>query len=633
MGGCAKRTGSAPIQRFGAFVFDREQLLLYERGRPIRLQNMPLEVLAVLLERPGEVISHEEFYQRLWPDDELGIIEDNLYTAISKLRRTLRDPASRPLFIETVPRRGYRFIASVSDAAEAGQSGDAEPRTEKRDLRRVFRMTGLAVILLLAGVVLWPLDRWSQPAAPPQLDANTIVVLPFDNLGNPDEIYFSDGLTDELIATLAQMNDLTVVSRTSSFAVAERDLDAREIGELLGAATLLEGSVRRSEERVRVNAQLVDAATGTQHWSHTYERELTDLFGIQEELALRISESLHSGVSRNEQARLARRPTNDPDAYAEFLRGRHFWNQRTEEAMYRAIDHYQSAIEADPEFAAAYAAMANVYSPGTVLGFFHPEEAREQVGALVEQAIALDPDHPEVLLAEAARRLLDWDWEGSENVYRRAIRAAPDGVWQRTWYGFLLHGAGRVEDALEQLEIAAEIDPLAAVPISNMAVVEIMRGRLDEAGELLLDGLEIMPDNWLLLEKQQWIHEIRGELQRALALAERIAERATNTPRPKANLARLAALSGQSSRAHGLLAELEADAESTEIYYPEVAGVYAALGELNQAFEWLERSYEQRHPRLAHLGEWPRYAPLHDDPRFDDLIDRIGFREEWSNDE
>jgi len=632
MGGCAKRTGSAPIQRFGAFVFDREQLLLYERGRPIRLQNMPLEVLAVLLERPGEVISHEEFYQRLWPDDELGIIEDNLYTAISKLRRTLRDPASRPLFIETVPRRGYRFIASVSDAAEPERSENIESRADDPAFRSAFRVAGLAATILLAGLISWSLDHWSQPSMVPGLDANTIVVLPFDNLGNPDEIYFSDGLTDELIATLAQMHDLTVVSRTSSFAVADRDLDAREIGELLGAATLLEGSVRRSEERVRVNAQLVDAATGTQHWSQTYERELTDLFSIQEELALSISESLRVGVSDAEQARLARRPTNDPDAYADFLRGQYLWNQRTEEAMHRAIDHYQSAIEADPEFAAAYAAMANVYSPGTVLGFFPPDVAREKVRALVEQAMALDPDHPEVLLAEAARRLLDWDWKDSERAYRRAIRAAPDGVWQRTWYGFLLHGAGRTEDALEQLQVAAEIDPLAAVPISNMAVVEIMRGRLDEAGELLLEGLEIMPDNWLLLEKQQRIYEIQGELQRALALAETIAERATNTPRPRANLARLAALAGQSSRARRLLAKLEAEAESTDIYYPEVAGVHAALGKLDQAFEWLERSFEQRHPRLAHLGDWPRFAQLADDPRFDDLIDRIGFRREWSDD-
>lgn len=631
MSGWLTRGDSTPNLRFGTFEFDREQLLLFERGRPVHLQQMPLEVLSLLLENPGKIVTQEEFYRRLWSSDELGVIEDNLYTAISKLRRTLRDRPRHSRFIETVPRKGYRFIASVAESNGSKAVNTSQSATARWQRYLDFRIIYAVAAVMVAGSVLWYL-HWSDDSDPVlDVDPDTVVVLPFENLGNADEVYFSNGLTDELIATLSQMNGVSVVSRTSSFAVAERDLDAREIGRLVGAGTLLEGSVRKADGRARVSAQLVDAATGTQHWSRTYERDMTDLFMIQQELALNISEALRTRVSPAERARLARRPTEDPDAYVDFLRGRYFWNQRSYAAMHKAIEYYERAIEADPEFAAAYAALANVFSPGTILGFFHPEQARERVEALVGRAMSLDPDHPEVLLAESARRLMDWEWKGSEHAYQRAIRAAPDSAWPRTWYAYLLHGAGRLEDAMAQLEVAARVDPLAPVPLSNKASVKIKRGRLDTAHELLIEALQIAPDNWVLLEKLRRIHEIRGDLEQAISLAERIAEMEDNSPRPKADLARLAARTGQEQRARGLLAELEAEAEANAIYYPSVAGVYAALDEFDQAFGWLERSYAQRHPRLAHLADGPRFEQLHDDPRFEELIEQIGFRAEWAH--
>lgn len=453
-----------------------------------------------------------------------------------------------------------------------------------------------------------------------------VAVLPCANLSrDPEEEYFSDGLTEELIGVLSQVRSLRVVARTSAFAFKGEHRDVREIGRRLNVGTVLECSARREGERVRVTAQLIDAADGFHLWAQTYEREGTDIFAIQSDLALHIVSALQAELTPGERARLARRPTENPEAHTLYLKGRYFWNQRSRGGLARAIEYYERAIQADPQYAAAYAGLASTYGPLDVLGYIPPWEGRERMRETVFKAVELDDGLAEAHAALAAYLFLyQWDAAAAEREYLRAIELDPDYATAHMWHGFFLDAMGRSEEALEAARRAVQLDPLAPITNSHLGGSLTFAGRPDLAIEHARNAIELDSTFWLAYRALGRAYETMGELEAALRAYEKAVAFAGPTPEPTARLARVLALTGREREAQRILAVLQAEAAETGVYVPLVATVFLALGDEDAALSWAEAAARQRHPAFPHDMKEPGFASLRDDPRFQELLRRVG---------
>jgi TolB-like protein/DNA-binding SARP family transcriptional activator len=505
------------------------------------------------------------------------------------------------------------------------------PRTRGRLLRG--RAVGLLGALIVGSSAVFALG-WLLPGTSARSAAATeaaaaspkaLAVLPFVNLSrDPEEEYFSDGLTEELIGVLSQLKALRVAARTSAFAFKGENRDIREIGRALNVGTVLEGSVRRVGDRIRVTAQLISAADGFHLWSRTYEREGTDIFAIQSELALRIASALEAQLTPAERARLARRPTTSPDAHVLYLRGRYFWNQRTRSGFVRAIDYFERATEVDPQYAAAYAGLAMAYSLQGLSGDLPPQEALERMREAALEALELDDGLAEAHAALGAYlNVFAWDSEASEQAYRRAIELDPSYGTARHLYGNLLGAMGRLEEAVAQKTKASELDPLAPQPTNSLGSMLLAAGHPEEAHEAFRTVLELDSTYWQAHAGLGAFYETTGQLEEAIHAHQRAVELASTNANARSRLARVLARAGRKDEAGVILGQLQGEAAASGIYPPVVAAAFVALDDVDGALEWLERSYRQRHPQLRFLDRRgdPRLA---DDPRYLDLLRRIG---------
>ena len=470
----------------------------------------------------------------------------------------------------------------------------------------------VTAVLLLPGVRAFP-DAVPDAAMP---GPRSIAVLPCMNLsGDPEQEYVSDGLTEELTGVLAGMHALRVVARTSAFAFKGDDRDVREIARALNVGTILECSVRRAGERVRVTAQLVNAADGFHLWAETYEREGSDVFAIQADLALRIASALEAELTPGERERVARRPTASREAHALYLKGRYFWNQRTASSYARAIESFEQALAVDPDYAEAYAGLATIYSMQGIFDMLPPAEASERTRTNAQKALALDPD-----LAEAHTVLGGyyqahaWDSEAAERHHRRALELDPNYSTAHFWYGNYLTAMGRYEEAVAHKRTAIELDPLSAQLSWALGITYLVADRPDAALEHFRDALELDSLYAPARAGIGAVHEARGELEEAAA-------RYRDTDRVA--LARVLGLLGRTDDARLMLTEFRDEAARTGVYGPWVATVFAAVGDMDGAFAWLEQSYRQRHPALRFMGG-PGLAVLARDQRFLDLWRRVG---------
>jgi tetratricopeptide (TPR) repeat protein len=382
--------------------------------------------------------------------------------------------------------------------------------------------------------------------------------------------------------------------------------------------------VRRVGARIRVTAQLINAADGLHLWSGTYEQEGTDIFAIQSELALRIASALEAKLTPAERARLARRPTASPEAHVLYLKGRHFWNQRTPSGFVRAIDYFERAIEVDPQYAAAYAWLAMSYSLQGVSGDLPPQEARGRMREAALEALELDDGLAEAHTALGAYlNVFAWDSKGSEQAYRRAIKLDPSFGTARHLYGNLLGAIGRLEEAVAQKTKAAELDPLAPQPTNSLGSMLLVAGRAEEAHEAFRSVVELDSTYWQAHAGLGAFYETTGQLEEAIHAHRRAVELASTNANARALLARVLARAGRKDEAGVILGQLQEEAARTGIYRPVVGAVFVALGDVDGALEWLERSYQQRHPQLRFIAgrEDPRLA---NDLRYLDLLRRIG---------
>jgi len=534
------------------------------------------------------------------------------------------------------------FLAELVSAMPAAVAVEGALKATRRRTSRRMAFLGGAVFLVIGGVgAVWWASRLARSsagaaarpdregAATPFAASPTIAVLPFSNLsGDPEQDYFSDGLTEELIGALSRVRTLRVAARTSAFAFKGQNRDIREIGDALDVGTILEGSVRRLADRVRVEARLINVRDGLHVWSETYNRELTDVFAIQHDLALSIAGALRAELTDDELARLARPPTASAEAFTLYLKGRHFWNQRTPVGFERAIEYFRQAIAADPDYAAAHAGLAGVYSLQGMSGAVNAEAARERARAAALRALALDDGSAEAhTVLGAYLHVYERDAASAEREFLRSIELDPSHTLVRHYYGNLLSAMGRIDEALEQKHKAVELDPLAPALSETLAFTLVRAGQLDDALYHVGNALELDSTYWRAHAVLGLIHERRGHPDDAIRVYERANQLArATTHRTKADIARVLAQAGRRSEARRLISELEGEAAGRGVHEPSVATALAAVGELDAAIAWLEAGDRERHPHLPFIAGDPRFVTLDGEPRFIELLRRIGVR-------
>ena len=616
--------GDSQTIRFGVFELDLRTRELRKAGRKVRIQEQPFGVLVSLLERSGELVTRDELRQKLWQSDTFVDFDTGLNKAITKIRDALDDSATSPRFIETLPKRGYRFIAPIEKivpAPEAATPLESTGRPFSHGGRTKLAVAALAVLLLVSALV-WLLGpRESAPAR-----IRSIAVLPLDNLsGDSNQEYFADGMTDELITDLAQIHSLRVISRTSVTQFKHTRKNLREIAAELNVDAVVEGSVLRSGDHVRVTAQLLDARRDRHLWAASYQREMADIIGLQAQVAKAIVDQVKVELTPEEGAKLAQRRPANPEAYDALLRGRFLWNRRNPAAAEQAIGYFHQAVEKDPDNAEAWAALAGCYvSLGGDIGSADPAGMAPQARAAVQKALNLDPNLAEAHGALARIKLwYDWDWSGSEREFRRTIELNPNDAENHRSYSHYFQMRKRFDEALEENRRGLDLAPLDILGSMHLAwLYSDMRDgdkTLKQAGRVLeMDPAFI--GAYLYVARG---YELQGKWSDAIAAYER-----TKDVYGRGYLAGLAhawAASGNRRQAEVALARLKEFSNGNYVSPLDFARYYAALPDRNRAFEFLEKAYREHAPGLIALEVAYEWDTLRTDVRFQSLERRVGF--------
>jgi TolB-like protein/DNA-binding winged helix-turn-helix (wHTH) protein/Flp pilus assembly protein TadD len=628
--------------RFGVFELDLRAGELRKHGLRVRLQEQPFQILAMLLEHPGEVVTREELQTRLWPADTFVDFDHGLNKAISKIREALGDSAESPRFVQTVARRGYRFLAEVkpADVAPAESPGLAtsphlEPRSGDRAAllpksekpkqllpSRAWKISAFVLLLLTASFAAWKLHSRNYPS--PVI--RSLAVLPLESLSNDaSQDYFADGMTDELISDLGQISALRVISRTSVMAYKHARKPLPQIARELNVDAVVEGTVLRSGDRVRITAQLIEASSDKHLWSESYEGELRDTLALQNQVARAIADQIRINLNPQEQAALKTAKVVNPEAYESYLKGRYFWNKRTADGLKGALAYFHQAIEEDPKYAQAYSGLADTYA---LLGDWQyavmtPKEALPKAKAAAIKALELDS-----ALGEAHNSLafcldgFDWDFDAAGREFRRAVELNPSYATAHHWYSWHLALVGNYDEAIVEMRKAENLDPLSLIINADLAELLVLAHAYDESIRQSRKTIEMDPNFAFAHNQLGQAYLEKQMLDDAVAELEKAAQLSGGSPTVIANLARAYAASGKTGEAVKLLSELKKRSSPGYSRASEIAVIYASLGDKDQAMNWLERSYEERFNPGVLLR--PGFDSLRSDPRFEDLVRRIG---------
>ena len=622
------------VVRFGVFELDLAADELRKRGVATNVRGQPLKVLRLLVERPGEVVTREELRQALWDASTFVEFDVGLNAAVRRLRRALGDSAEVPRFVETLPGRGYRFLAPVErpappaiDPPTTTRSSDA--LTDRIAPRRWWRWAGAAgaTVLVLAAVAAWRAGAPADPRAE-GTPIRSVAVLPFQNLSSDEEWgFFAAGLADALLAELGQIHELKVISRTSTLRYAGTTLSIPEIARELGVDALVEGSVLSTAARVRVTVQLIDGRTDHHRWSNSYERPLDDLIALQHDLVDAMVREMGVAVTPELASRLAERKPIAPPAYEAYLRGRYFWQQRTEDGLRKAIPFFEQAIRLSPDYAAAHAGLADVYG---LLPRYGTVDAR--TGLLASKDHALRALGLDAGLAEAHTALakalytLDWNWAEAGTHFEQAIALNPSYATARHWHSLFLMNVGRMDEALAAALKAREVDPVAVPVHSHAAWVRYLSGDADMAAREARLGIDMAPRHVGNHELLGWIARSQGQFEASIAHFQAAIDMAPPDPRTQSALASAYAAGGRRDEAVAILRDLEGHSAGAAIPAEVFVTIHTALGNVDEAFAWLERSAEDRSISyfLFDLRYEPLYAPLRQDPRLARLFRSMG---------
>jgi len=624
-------TQHARSVRFGLFEVDLRAGELRKHGLKIRLQEQPFQILALLLERPRELVSREELRNRLWTADTFVDFDHGLNKTINKIREALGDSAENPRFIETVARRGYRFIADVSvideeqlgkaEAAVAVSTGSTTPG-KKRPWPLAGELSAVTLALLLVALGAWKLRSRNNPATA----IRSLAVLPLRNLSaDASQDYFADGMTDELITDLAQLRALRVISSTSAMLYKDTRKPLRQIAQELNVDAVVEGSVLRSGDRVRITAQLIQASDDKHLWAQSYEGDLRNTLALQNQVARAIADQIQINLSKPEQVALKHGRVVDPEAYEAYLKGRYFWNKRTVDGLKKAKDFFDQAIAKDPSYAPAYSGLADTYA---LLGDWQyavmpAKEALPRAKAAATKALELDET-----LGEAHASLafcldgFDWDWTSAEREFKRAIELNPGYATAHHWYAWHLNLMGKNDEAIKEMKKAQDLDPLSLIINSDFAELLVIAHFYDDAIQQSRKTIEMDP-NFALAHNQLGQAYLQKQMhEEAIAEFQTAVQLSGGSSICVANLARAYASAGKTNEAVRILNDLKKRSTSGSSNASEIAAIYAALGDKDEAMSWVEKGYEERfNPGVLTR---PGFDPLRSDPRFQDSLRRIG---------
>jgi DNA-binding winged helix-turn-helix (wHTH) protein/tetratricopeptide (TPR) repeat protein len=567
---------TSPTCRFGPFALDAAKRALWRGEELLAVGPKAVDVLACLVERAGELVTKDELMARVWPDT--FVEEANLSVQISALRKALGDQENGQPFIETLPRRGYRFLGTV--------------------------------------------DRAGAPAPP-----RSLAVLPFQALeARPEEEYLGVGLADAIISRLATLGQILVRPTSAVTKYAKRDRDAARVARDLGVDVVLDGRIQRDGERVRVTVQLVRAADGTIAWAETFDETFTHLFRVQDALAAQLARALALRVGAAEEARLTEGATQNSEAYQAHLRGRYFWNKLTPPWLLKAREAFARAVALDPTYARAHSGLADSDVVLAIYGELPPGEALTRARAAAERALELDETLAEAHISLAYVHVFaDWSAGEAERHLKRAVALNPRSAGARQWRAIFLALTGRLIEAMADILTAQELDPLSLTVHTNLGLQHYLGGQTEEELEQHQKTLDLEPDFAIGHWACGLAYAQRGDYRQAIAAQERAVELTGGSPLMKTALARYLALGGQVPRARALLDELTALAKTRYISPYRLATILSALGQGDAAFEALERALADRDLWLVWLAVDPMINDLRQDPRFPDLVRRVGF--------
>jgi TolB-like protein/DNA-binding winged helix-turn-helix (wHTH) protein/tetratricopeptide (TPR) repeat protein len=601
------------VYRFGAFTLDSRTGELTMEGSKTALREQPLQLLLALLEQPGELVTRDTLVNRLWPAGTFVDFDRGLNKAVNHLREALKDSVEQPHFIETLPRKGYRFIAQVTH--EDQQRAEHPPGRVRRGPRRTawfaafataLTCMGIAIVANTGGVRNWLAGRWR-----PTPEIVALAVIPLENLSHdPEQEYFADGMTDALITDLAKMVKVRITSRTSIMRYKGTKKNIKEIGRELNVDAVIEGTVTRSENRVRITAQLIQVSTDMHLWAEAYEQEVGEVLTLQREVATDIARRINILVRPLERAGRV-----NPQAYGLYLKGRYFFNQYTNQGWRQSIEFFNQAIANDPKFAPAYSGLADAYLVAGAYGAIPTQEALTRGKAAAAVAIQLDDNLASAHYALAtAYTWYDWAWAEAEKEFHRALELDPNDALGRNWYGGYLSLHGRHDEAIEAHEQARELDPFSLIINANLARAFYWARRYDEAIVQSRKTLEMDPKFGVALF---WLE---GALRHKNLLKEAVALRQAASPPDKAQLI------GRTFKAGGFDSLMR---ESGETFKKngalvEAARCYAQIGQTDEALAILEDCYGRRCSSMATLKVEPDFDVLQPDVRFQNLLQKMG---------
>lgn len=636
--------------RFGNFEVDFDARELFRDGVKVKLNEKPFQVLAALVEKSGQLVRRDELRSKLWPADTYVDFDSNVNTALSNLRHALGDSAEDPLYIETVPRQGYRFIAQLSpwdgttassspkSAATGAQAQAPEqanwsaPSVVQPQPVQGFRQylaILLTVILAAAAAGVWLfLHSGGRSAAQRNTEHVTVFVVPFENLsGDPAQDYLSDGMTDEVITQLGQAfpDRLSVIARSTAMQYKAAHKSVAEIAREQHVDYVLEGTLQKQDNRVRITAQFFRGWDEGSLWTESFDRYATDLLSVEQEVANHIVDSLPvslPGSPRTPDARTSR----NPEAYDDYLKGLFQLNKRTPASIHSSIDFFTQATQKDPNFAAAFAFLAYAYESAASWNIDDPRVNYPRAAEASEKALTLDKSLPEAhMTAGVVLHEYKWDWAAAEAELKRTIAMDPNSAVAHRYYAEFLTNAGRYDEALAEVHKAQRLDPLSLITESLVCFVYLHARRYDDAISECnhVEQLDpsYLPTHFFLGEAYAGKHDYAEAIHQ-----QELAARANGIPPESAAIASYYAAAGRKDEANKILSSLLRDMSKPE-YISDfgIARIYINLGDSQNALRMLEKAFDQRCYNLVFLIDLPDFDPLHNNPEFQRMVTRRGF--------
>jgi len=658
--------------RFGeGYELDLRLRRLRRGSHVLKLERIPFEILLLLLERRDEIVTRDQIIARVWGQGAFLDTDNSIRGAIRKLRQVLKDDAETPRFIQTVTGQGYRFIALVlapkvasaasepeasavpaserdfvseldgwlqarrlslveqdqgRTAGKATDAGNAQGQGSRKAYRWLFVVALLLAASLLSFLVVWEGRQASNP--PTHFQGKIVLaVLPFENLSrDPEQEFFSDGLTEEMIAQVGKLNRdrLSVVARSSVAKYKSTRLTAKEIGKELNADYLLQGSVRRSSDRVRITVQLIEAQNQTDLWTESYDRELKDVLAVQDSVVQSIASQIHIALSEEQKTRLANPRQTRPEAYEAYLKGRYYWNKRTAESMQKAEHYFQQAMDSDPTYAAAYSGLADCNSGLTWHGFKSPADALPKAYAAARKAVEIDPQSAEAHASLGLVLSHRWDWAGAEAEFRHALALDPQYANAHHWYGDYLSIKSRHDEALAEARRAQELDPLNLMINTWVALRYYQAHDYTHAIQQARNSVEL-DSNFAaahLLLGESYVQA--GSHSESLSELKRAASLSGDSPLYTAQVAVALAAAGRKGEALQIAHELETESRTRYVSPYGLAQIYAALNSKEETFKWLQAAYDDRAVWMEYLAVDPIFDRYRSDHRFQEFLRGTG---------